>query len=133
LTDSWLLQELVGKIESADADEARRRQFVRRTLGNQPPYVTILVRALDEGLKVMGRSGSEVIENVLAERFGLQKEDLAYKPGAYMSALKDILDTGCRALENVMLGEILKQTGIEAATMEDAAFKLKKRYEGKPS
>ena len=122
LTDSWLLQELAEKIESAD--EARRR-IVDHHLLQQAPYVELLIRALDEALKVVGRSGSEVVDTVLIGRYGLHKEDIAYNPGAYMSAMKDILDAGCEVLQRVMLEEIRKETGIVAMSMEEAVFKVK--------
>jgi len=122
MTDSWLLQELAEKIESAD--EARKEAVVSH-LSRQPPYVALLTRALDEALKVVGRSGSEVVDTVLIGRYGLHKEDVAYNPGAYMSAMKDILDAGCEVLQRVMLEEIRKETGIVAMTMEDAVFKVR--------
>jgi hypothetical protein len=125
LTDSWLLEELAEKIESAD--EARK-QTVAHTLYQRPPHVALLMRALDEALKVVGRSGSEVVDTVLIGRYGLHKEDVAYNPGAYMSAMKDILDAGCEVLEKVMLEEIRKETGIVARSMEDAVFKVKGYY-----
>jgi len=93
-----------------------------------PPYVALLTRALDEALTVIGRSGSEVVDTVLIGRYGLHKEDIAYNPGAYMSAMKDILDAGCEVLQKVMLEEIRKETGIVAMTMEEAVFKVKGYY-----
>jgi hypothetical protein len=125
LTGSWLLEELAEKIETAD--EARS-QTVARTLFQHPPYVAALVRALDEGLEVVGRNGSEVVDAILIGRYGLHKEDVAYNPGEYMSAMKDILDAGCEVLERVMLEEIRKETGILAMTVEEAAFKVKGYY-----
>lgn len=125
LTDSWLLQELAQKIESADA---ARKLTVNHALFRQPPYVAVLTRALDEALKVVGRSGSDVIDTVLVGRYGLHKEDIAHNPGEYMSAMKDILDTGCEVLERVMLEEIRKETGIVAMSMEEAVFRLKGYY-----
>ena len=125
MTDSWLLQELAEKIESAD--ELRKRAAVRH-ISQQPPYVAVLTDALDEALKVVGRSGSDVVDTVLIGRYGLHKEDIAYNPGEYMSAMKDILDAGCEVLEKVMLEEIRKETGIVAMTMEEAVFKVRGYY-----
>jgi len=125
LTDSWLLAELAERIESTD--EARRQSAVH-SLPQRPSYVALVVRALDEALKVVGRSGSEVVDAVLTGRYGLCKEDVAYNPGAYMSAMKDILDAGCEVLEKVMLEEIRKETGIVAMTVEEAVFKVRGYY-----
>jgi hypothetical protein len=128
MTDSWLLQELAEKIESADA----ARIQVVLPLSRQPPYVTVLIGALDEALRVLGRNGSDVVDTVLVGRYGLHKEDIAYKPGAYMSAMKDILDAGSGVLERVMLEEIRKETGIVAMSVEEAVFRLKGYY-GEPA
>lgn len=125
MTDSWLLEELAGQIESAD--EARKQAVVHGPL-ERPAYVKMMIRALDEALKVVGRSGSEVVNTVLIGRYGLHKEDVAYNPGAYMSAMKDVLDAGCEVLERVMLEEIRTETGIVAMSMEEAVFRLKGYY-----
>ena len=125
LTDSWLLEDLARQIESSD--EAKKKA-VLPSRSRQPPYVAVLTGALDEALGVIGRSGSEVVDEVLIGRYGLHKEDLAYNPGAYMSAMKDILDSGCQVLERVMLEDIRRETGIVAVNMEDAVFKLKGYY-----
>jgi hypothetical protein len=125
LTDSWVLEELAQKIESADA---AKKQASVRPLSQQPSYVRALTGVLDEALKVLGRSGSDVIDTVLIGRYGLHKEDIAYNPGLYMSAMKDILDAGCEVLERVMLEEIRKETGIVAMSMEDAVPRLKGYY-----
>ena len=124
MTDSWLLAELAEKIESADA---AKKQVVL-PLSQQPPYVAVLVGALDEALRVLGRSGSDVVDTVLIGRYGLHKEDIAYKPGAYMSAMKDILDGGCEVLEKVMLEEIRKDAGIVAMSVEEAVVSLRAYY-----
>ena len=125
MTDSWLLEELAQKIESAE--EERRRAF-HQPVHQQPPYVVMLTRVLDEALMVVGKSGSDVVDTVLIGRYGFHKEDLAYNPGGYMSAMKDVLDSGCEVLERVMLEEIRKETGIVAMTMEEAVFKVRGYY-----
>jgi len=125
LTDSWLLQELAEKIVSAD--EARKR-VVEHHLLHQPQYVEVMTRALDKALEVVGRSGSEVVDTVLIGRYGLHKEDIAYNPGAYMSAMKDVLDGGCEVLQRVMLEEVRRETGIVAMSMEDAVYKVRGYY-----
>ena len=129
LTDSWLLEELAEKIESADEARTRARGH---TLRQWPPYVTLLTGALDEALQVVGRSGSEVVDTVLIGRYGLHKEDIAYNSGAYMSAMKDILDAGCEVLEKVMLEEIRKETGIVAMSMEEAVYRVKGYFGEQP-
>jgi hypothetical protein len=126
LTDSWLLEELAEKIESAEA----QKQKMVRPISQQPAYVTVLARALEEALRVLGRSGSDVIDTLLVQRYGLYEEDIAYRPGAYMSAMKDLLDTGCEVLQRVILEEVRKETGIEAMSVEEVACRLKEGYAG---
>lgn len=129
MTGSWLLEELAEKISAAD-EEKKRDAFP--SAPRHPPYVTLLVRALDEALKVVGRSGADAVDTVLAGRYGMHKEDLGYSPGAYMSAMKDVLDAGCEVLQRIMLEEIRQQTGIVAMSMEEAVFKLKGYYGEQP-
>ena len=122
MTDSWLLEELAGKIAAADA---AKKQEVLPSPARHPPYVEVLVGALDEALKVVGRSGADAVDAVLSGRYGLHKEDLAYNPGAYMSAMKDILDAGCDVLQKLMLEEIRQKTGVVAFSMEEAVFRVR--------
>ena len=129
MADSWVLEELAAKIETA---EQTVKRFPTSQAQQRPPYADFLSGALDEALRILGRSGSDVIDTILSERYGLQREDIALKPGVYMSAMKDLLDSGCKALENVMLSEIRRTTGVNARSIEDAAFRLKKIYEGQP-
>jgi hypothetical protein len=123
LTDSWLLEELVGKMETYSS---KRQMSVAIT--RLPPYSDTVIRALDEAFKALGRSGTDVIDTLLEERYGLCRADVAIRPGAYMSAMKDFLDSGCEALERIMLSEIRKETGIEAGSIEEAVFKLRRLY-----
>lgn len=125
MTDSWLLEELAQKIESAD--EAKRRGVVRPA-SQMPPYVAVLAGALEEALRVLGKTGSDVVDTILVQRYGLSKEDIASRPGAYMSAMKDLLDTGCEVVERVILEEVRKETGIVAMSVEEAVFRLKRYY-----
>ena len=125
MTDSWLLEELVGKIETNSA----KRQTTVATSQKLPPYAGTVIRALDEALRALGQCGTDVIDALLEGRYGLCRADVAIRPGAYMSAMKDFLDTGCEALERIMLSEIRKETGIEAGSIEEAVFELKKSYQ----
>jgi hypothetical protein len=125
LTDSQFLQELVGKIVSA---QTAKEQVPVPATQVQPRYVVLLTGAVSEALRVLGRNGTEVIDAMIEQRHGLRREDVAYRPGAYMSAMKDILDTGAQVLEKVMLEEIERQTGIRELSMEDAVFTLRRLY-----
>ncbi|HXW94676.1 MAG TPA: hypothetical protein VEJ19_03110 [Nitrososphaerales archaeon] len=129
MTDSWLLEELAEKIGEADE---RRQSAPRRLSDSRPSSATVLAEALDEALRVLGRDGTEVIDVTVVIRYGLSREDIARVPGEYMSAMKDLLDTGCEVLENLILEKVRKDTGIVAMSVEEAAFKLK-RYFGEPS
>jgi len=129
MTESWLLEELAGKIEEADAQKQRAP---RRLPDSQPSSVSVLASALGKAMLVLGRDGTDVIDVVAVIRYGLCREDIARVPGEYMSAMKDLLDTGCEVLENLILEEVRMETGIVAMSVEEAAFKLK-RYFGEPS
>jgi len=124
MTESWLLRELAEKIETADTS----RKQTPHIRSNRPPYAGIVEGALEEALRVLGRSGSDTIDALMVQRYGLYKEDIITKPETYMSVMKDLLDAGCEVLERIMLSEIRKETGIEAGSVEEAVFKLKKLY-----
>ena len=124
MTDSWLLRELAEKIEAAETTKT----LTPHVPGQRPPYAGIVEGALEEALRVLGRGGADTIETLMVQRYGLYKEDVVSKPGAYMSVMKDLLDAGCEVLEKIMLSEIRKETGIEARSVEEAVFKLKKFY-----
>jgi len=129
MTESWLLEELAGKIEEADAQKQRAP---KRLTDSRPSSVTVLASALSKALCVLGRDGTDVVDVIVVIRYGLCREDIARVPGEYMSAMKDLLDTGCEVLETLILEEVRVQTGIVAMSVEEAAFKLK-RYFGEPS
>jgi hypothetical protein len=128
LTDSWLLRDLAEKIEAADSSKKRAPHIPTES----PPYAGIVEGALEEALRVLGRSGADTIETLMTQRYGLYREDIVSKPGTYMSVMKDLLDAGCEVLERIMLSEIRKETGIEAGSVEEAVFKLKRFYSPSP-
>jgi hypothetical protein len=124
MTESWLLEELAGKIKAADGS----KKPTPRVSIERPPYAGILEEALEEALRVLGRCGSDTIETLMVQRYGLYREDLVSKPGTYMSVMKDLLDAGCEVLEKIMLTEIRKKTGVEAGSVEEAVSKLERLY-----
>lgn len=124
MTESWLLRELAEKIETS---ENSKKQTPHVPV-ERPPYAWIVEGALEEALRVLGRTGSDTIETLMVQRYGLYKDDVVSKPGTYMSVMKDLLDAGCEVLEKIMLAEIRKETGVEAQSVEEAVFKLKKFY-----
>jgi len=124
LTESWLLRELAQKIETAESTKT----LTPRVPVERPPYAGIVEGALEEALRVLGRGGADTIETLMIQRYGLYKEDVVSKPGTYMSVMKDLLDAGCEVLERIMLSEIRKETGVEAGSVEEAVFKLKRFY-----
>ena len=128
MTDSWLLRDLAEKIEAAD----KSKIGTPHVPAENPPYAGIVEGALEEALRVLGRSGADTIEMLMVQRYGLYKEDIVSKPGTYMSVLKDLLDAGCEVLEKIMLAEIRKETGIEAGSVEEAVFRLKKACGSSP-
>ena len=124
MTESWLLRELAQKIEVAESSKA----LTPRASRERPPYAAIVEGALEEALRILGRGGADTIDALMVQRYGLFKEDVVSKPGAYMSVMKDLLDAGCEVLERIMLSEIRKETGIEAGSVEEAVFRLRKFY-----
>ena len=125
MSDSWALKELAEKI---------RKEGTREPNIAPPPvltgYVAIVVKALDDSLEMIGRTGTEVLQQIFFERYGLKRQDVAYRTGTYMSALKDMLGSSGPVIEKYMLREIEEAAGTKANTMEEAVHLLKTQWEG---
>lgn len=120
-SDSWALKELAEHIKGAGEPETRPQE---RLTG----YRAVLVTSLDKAMEIVGRSGREVIYGLMERRYGLRAEDIVTKPGVYVSGLRDLLGSSCIVVEKHVLAEIRQTEGIDAYTIEDAVFKLKKKY-----
>ncbi len=120
-SDSWALRELAEQIKGSDEAEIRPQE-------NLSGYRAVLVASLDKALEIVGRSGREVIYGLMERRYGLRAEDIVTKPGVYVSGLRDLLGSSCIVVEKHALAEIRDAEGIDAHTIEDAVFKLKKKY-----
>lgn len=120
-SDSWALKELAEHIKGSGEDEHRPEE---KFTG----YRAVIVGSLDRALEIVGRSGRDVIYGLMERRYGLRAADIFDKPGVYVSALRDILGTSCIVVEKHALAEIRDAEGVEAHTIEEAVFKLKKKY-----
>ncbi len=127
MSDSWALRELAGKLRKEEQAEPKT-EIVPTFTG----YVAVVVKALDNSLQMIGRTGSQVIHQIFYERYGLKREDAALKTGTYMSALKDMLGSSAPALERYMLREIEEETRIKAPTIEEAVHLLKAHFGESP-
>ena len=126
-SDNWAYDELVasiGKKETENPDD--------RELQSLAPHEMVIVQALTSALSSTGRSNTDVIFSFLRQRHGLRRADIVKDPGRFMSGLRDILGTGCQALERQMLQDIQDVLGVKAASIEQAVFLVEKEFgEGK--
>ena len=119
--DDFSLRKFVEKIKSSDAEtEALSKQ--PRPTGAR----LAMVNALERGLDMTGRSGKEVLIEMLAVRYDLKPNDFVDKPAELMGALRALLGSSCRVLEVEMLRSIKEETGVSARTIEEAAHQVKK-------
>jgi len=119
LSDSWLYKDVAGEI----AGELSKKKT------DSKPQLTkeaaLLSEALDTALEMVGRNGRDVLYGLLETRYGLKAGEIQTKPGAYMSALRDILDSAANVVERIALSNLKERTGVDAHTFEEAAEKLK--------
>ncbi len=123
LSDSWALRDLAEKLRKEGQTEPKAEIMPTFT-----GYIAVVVKALDNSLQMIGRTGSQVIHQIFYERYGLKREDVALKTGTYMSALKDMLGSSAPVLERYMLREIEEETRITAPTIEEAVHLLKAHF-----
>ncbi len=123
MEDNWALRELAESLSANKEDESAKEELDNRA----PMSVVALVTAMDEALMIVGR-GREVLYGLLERRYGLRALDIGAKPGVYMSALRDVLGGSCDVIERFVLSSIREKTGVQARTLEEAAFKLRKRF-----
>ncbi len=91
--------------------------------------MAIVVGALDNSLEMIGRTGTQVLHQIFYERYGLQRDDVVRRTGAYMSALKDMLGSSAAVIEKYMLRQLEEETGVRANSLEEATYLLKNQWE----
>ena len=121
-SDSWALKELAGSLQQASESTAVRDEEPLKG------YRALLVESADAALEMIGRSGREVLYGIMERRYDLRPRDIVDKTGLYASALRDLLGSSCTVVEHYILMRVKDKTGIEAHTLEEAVFKLKKAY-----
>jgi hypothetical protein len=122
-SDSWALKDLVDSLSKKDSDNDKVEESTVLT-----GYKAILANSLEQALEMIGRTGREVLYGLLEKRYELRREDIANKTGIYMSALRDVLGGSCDVIEKYMLSQIREETGVVANSLEEAVFKLKKKW-----
>jgi hypothetical protein len=122
-SDSWALKDLVESISKKDTSKIVPEESVILT-----GYQAVLVKSLEQALEMIGRTGREVLYGLLERRYALKPVDIANKTGVYISALRDVLGSSCDVIEKYMLSQVREETGVEANSLEEAVFKLKKKW-----
>ena len=122
-SDSWALKDMVESLNKKDPSASVPEASVILT-----GYQAILVKSLEQALEMIGRTGREVLYGLLERRYALRPVDIANKTGLYISALRDVLGSSCDVIEKYMLGQVREETGVEANSLEEAVFKLKKKW-----
>src|SRR5882672_3315733 len=100
MSDSSVLRDMIGEL---GGDAPVKLNAPRPPV---PEFVSVFVDALEKALEMIGRSGTEILHSHLLRTYGLQKEDVALRPGLYMSALKVMLETSCDAIEEYIVREV---------------------------
>jgi len=108
--------------------EESKKKEAHRPDPNAPQYEVILMEALDDALDMIGRSGKDVLYQMLEERYGFGPSKLASEPGRFLSAMRHLLGHSELVVENLMMKTIAGQTDVKGETLEEVVAKLKNKF-----
>jgi len=123
--ESPFLRDLAESLIKKESEAQQQGQQQPPQEKKVPGYVLMVAESLDHALEVVGRSGKETLYRVIENSFGLQKEDIASRPGQYMSALRSMLGESCNSIEKYMLDYIEERTGVSGISLEDTVEMLR--------
>ena len=119
--DSWAYEEIASEIAS---------EVAKRKPAHAPPLTgnaALLSEAFDRALEMVGTSGREALFGFMETRYGIHPADIQTKPGIYMSAMRDLLDSAANVVERTAPKNLKDKTGVDAHTLEEAIEKLRRR------
>jgi hypothetical protein len=81
-----------------------------------------LMEAIDEGLRMLGESGREVIYFRLKQSYALKKEDVPNNPEIFMECLRGIFGSGAEVIERTIIRSLYKKLGMEFEAKKGFGF-----------
>ena len=71
------------------------------------------VEAVNEGLKVLGDSGKQMIFFYLENNYSVKREDIAKKPEAFALGLEKIFHAGASVIEKLIVESLYSKLGLK--------------------
>lgn len=81
-----------------------------------------LIEAVDEGLRILGESGRDVIYYNLQHFFGLRKENIPDNIEIFTTCLRKIFGLGATVIEISILKALYRRLGLEYVEKKDYTF-----------
>jgi hypothetical protein len=97
-------------------------------------FEKLFMEAVDEGLKVLGESGKQMVFFHLQKSYSLKRDEIPKKPEVFITGLQKIFGAGAMVLEKIILETLNsklepKYRGKSSYTLADYLNHIK--YEGK--
>lgn len=82
----------------------------------------IFIEAVDEGLKVLGESGKQMIFFYLEKGFSVKKHEIPEKPEAFAQGLEKIFKAGALVIEKLIVENLYSKLGLEYENKPNFSF-----------
>jgi hypothetical protein len=82
----------------------------------------IFIEAVDEGLKVLGESGKQMIFFYLEKGFSVKKHEIPEKPEAFAQGLEKIFKAGALVIEKLIVENLYSKLGLEYENKQNFSF-----------
>ena len=82
----------------------------------------IFIEAVDEGLRVLGESGKQMIFFYLEKGFSVKKHEIPEKPEAFAQGLEKIFKAGALVIEKVIIENLYSKLGLKHEETSNYSF-----------
>jgi hypothetical protein len=80
------------------------------------------VEAINEGLKVLGDSGKQMIFFYLENNYSVKKDEIAKKPEAFATGIEKIFHAGALVIERLIVESLYSKLGLRYEERKDFSF-----------
>jgi hypothetical protein len=85
-------------------------------------FEKLFMEAVDEGLKVLGESGKQMVFFHLEKSYSLKKDEIPKKPEVFMMGLRKIFGAGAAVLEKLILEALHSKLGLKYESESSYSF-----------
>ena len=83
----------------------------------------LVLEAVDEGLKVLGESGRQMLFFHLENSYSIKKPDIPRKPEAFAEGLEKIFGVGSFIIEKLIIESLCSKLGLKYEEKRDYSFR----------